>query len=468
MLASSVAVSAGMIAAGAAGAAVAADANISGAKAVLVDGPLKHGQFIDVATTRGGKRSTERAQGGIIQLKTGDQTLDTYCIDLHNPTQRGAKYQETGWESSSLAGNEDAGRILWILQHSYPQVSAGQLAKDTQIGGLSEDEAAAGTQAAIWHFSDGADAVPEDGKANELTKYLIKNAQQLEEPKPTLSLAPTSVSGKSGALLGPITVTTNGSSVDLAVDADGAKAGLTITDKAGKAITSAKPGEEIYAKAPVGGTHGTATIKATTAAQVSVGRAFTGVNADNVHSQTLILAGSEAVPATAGVTVNWAPAGPIPAVTSKVDCVQGAVVVTATNNGDQDYTFTLNGKTYTVKPGGTTSVPIKVEEDKPYHFTVTGPNGFKQDIQGVLNCKTDTAITTPGSSESPKPSPSPSSSTGGGTGGSTGGSTGGGLAFTGGGSETPWLAGTAGALLIAGGGAVFALRRRGRHSRTSA
>ncbi|KJK56612.1 hypothetical protein UK12_21490 [Saccharothrix sp. ST-888] len=458
MLASSVALSAGLTTAGAA---VAADANTSGTKAVLMDG-LKHGEAIKV--------DNRMVEGGIIQLKTGDhQTLDTYCIDLHNPTQRGATYQETGWESSSLAGKpEQAGKIRWILQNSYPQVSAAQLAKNTGIQGLSEDAAAAGTQAAIWHFSDGANAVPQDGQAKQLTDYLTDKAVKLEEPKPTLSLAPTSVSGKSGALLGPITVTSNGASVDLAVDADGTKAGLTVTDKNGKAITSAKSGDEIYAKAPGGGTHGTATIKASTSAQVSIGRAFTGVNADNVHSQTLILAGSEAVPVTAGVSVNWAPAGPIPAVTNKVDCVQGAVVVTATNNGDQDYTFTLNNKTYTVKPGGTTSVPVKVEEDKPYHFTVTGPNGFKQDIQGVLNCKTDTGTTTPSSTPSATPSSTPSSSTGGGTGSSTGGSTGGGLAFTGGGGETPWLAGIAGALLVAGGGAVFALRRRGRHGRTSA
>ncbi|MGE7436940.1 MULTISPECIES: Cys-Gln thioester bond-forming surface protein [Kitasatospora] len=461
MLASSIAISAGMITAGAA---AAVDVTTSGAKAVLVDGPLRHGQAIDIPMKDG---KVEHAQGGLIELKTGDQTLDTYCIDLHNPTQRGAQYQETGWESSSLAGNKDAGKILWILEHSYPHISADQLAKDANIAGLTEDEAAAGTQAAIWYFSDGANAVPKDGKANDLAKYLIKSAQPLEEPKPTLSLSPNAVSGKSGALLGPISVTTNGSSVDLSVDADGAKAGLTVTDKNGKAITSAKSGDEIYAKAPGGGAKGTAGIKATTSAQISVGRAFTGVNADNVHSQTLILAGSEAVPATASVKVNWAPTGPIPAVTSKVDCVQGAVVVTAANNGDQDYTFTLNGKTYTVKPGASTSVPIKVDEDKSYHFTVTGPNGFKQDIQGVLNCKTDTGTTTPSSTPSAKPSPSTSSSTGGGTGGSTGGSTGGGLAFTGGGSETPWLVGAGGALLVAGGGAVFALRRRGRHSRTT-
>jgi len=439
MLASSMVVGGGLAAAGAA---AAASPSATGATGVLVPG-VRYSETIKIGD--------KTVQGGIIQLKTdGDKLLDTYCIDLFNGTKPSAVYQETGWESSSLAGKpEQAGKILWILQHSFPKVSAEQLAKDTKIEGLSKEDAAAGTQAAIWHFSDGANAVPEDAEARQLTDYLIGHAIKLEEPKPTLTLNPAAVSGKSGALLGPITVTTNGSSVALALDETGTKAGLAITDKTGKAVKSAKSGDQIYAKAPAGANPGSATIKATTSAEVSIGRAFTGVNSEGKHSQTLILAGSEPVPATAGVTVNWAPTGPIPAVTAKVDCVQGAVVVTATNNGDQDYTFTLAGKSVTVKPGATQSVPVKVGEDQPYDITVTGPNGFKQEFKGVLNCKTDSTTTTP--------TPTTPGTT-----------TGGGLATTGGGSETPVLAGIAGALVIAGGAAVFALRRRGRHSRTSA
>ncbi|MFJ9518706.1 Cys-Gln thioester bond-forming surface protein [Kitasatospora sp. NPDC101801] len=440
MLASSMLLGSGMMLAGAASA---AGSETTGAKAKLKPG-VRFSETISYE--RDGHKY--EVQGGILQLETEDEKiLDTYCIDLLNPTQPSADYTETGWASSSLAGKpEEAGKILWILRNSFPQQSIEKLREATKIADLSQDDAAAGTQAAIWHFSDGVDAVPDDPQAKQLTEYLRQKAVKLEEPKPTLSLSPAAVSGKSGDLLGPITVTTNGASVSLALDEAGTKANLSITDKAGKAVKTAKNGDEIYAKSPAGANPGNATIKAGTSAEVSVGRAFTGVNAQGKHSQTLILAGSQPVPVTASVAVNWAPTGPIPAVSAKVDCVQGAVVVTAANNGDQDFTFTLSGQTVTVPPGGTKSVPVKVAEDTAYDIVVSGPNGFKQEFKGVLNCKTDTA-----SSPTPKaPSASPSGPV---------------LANTGGGGQTPLLAGIAGALVIGGAAAVFTLRRRGRHSR---
>ncbi|BFV56903.1 TQXA domain-containing protein [Kitasatospora sp. CMC57] len=440
MLASSVLLGSGMMLAGSAGA---AGAGATGAKAKLKPG-VRFSETISYE--RDGKK--HQVQGGILQLETEDEKiLDTYCIDLLNPTQPSADYTETGWDSSSLAGKpEEAGKILWILRNSFPQLSIEKLRESSKIADLSEDDAAAGTQAAIWHFSDGADAIPDDPQAKQLTDYLRQKAVKLEEPKPTLSLNPAAVSGKSGDLLGPITVTTNGSAVALALDEAGTKANLSITDKTGKPVKSAKNGDQIYAKSPAGAEPGNASIKASTSAEVSVGRAFTGVNAQGKHSQTLILAGSQPVPVTAAVTMNWAPTGPIPAVSAKVDCVQGAVVVTATNNGDRDFTFTLAGQTVTVPPAGTKSVPVKVAEDTAYDIVVTGPNGFKEEFKGVLNCKTDTAA-----SPTPKaPSASPTGPV---------------LANTGGGGQTPLVAGIAGALVIAGAAAVFTLRRRGRHSR---
>ena len=73
-----------------------------------------------------------------------------------NPTQRDAKYQETAWSGTSLGTNKDAGKIRWILQNSYPQVNdlAALAAKAGVQGGLTEQDAAAGTQVAIWRYSD--------------------------------------------------------------------------------------------------------------------------------------------------------------------------------------------------------------------------------------------------------------------------------------------------------------------------
>ncbi|GAA3063594.1 hypothetical protein GCM10020000_53820 [Streptomyces olivoverticillatus] len=53
----------------------------------------------------------------------GGGTLQTYCIDILTNTVDGAKYKEAGWDESSLHDNKNAGKIRWILQHSYPQVN---------------------------------------------------------------------------------------------------------------------------------------------------------------------------------------------------------------------------------------------------------------------------------------------------------------------------------------------------------
>ncbi|WP_280717849.1 Cys-Gln thioester bond-forming surface protein [Kitasatospora sp. MAP5-34] len=461
MLTSTLLVGGGLMTAGSASATTPGG---SGVTAHLLPG-LSHGQPVTIDAPG----HQEFGQAGLFAIQASDgSNLPVYCIDLLNGTRDNARYQETDWGSSSLAGAAGP-KIKWILEHSYPNVSPGQLATDasakgTQLDGLTADEAAAGTQVAVWSFSDPNVPVhQQDAKAEQLTQYLIDQAQGATdgEPKASLTLNPGSVSGKSGDRLGPITVDTTAAHVDLGLDPVAAKAGLVLTDAAGNVVKSVKGGDAIFAKAPAGAAPGTGTITATSSVEIPVGRVFTGADEDGNHSQTLILAGAKSVSVSATATVTWAPTGPIPAVTAKVDCAHGAVVVTVTNNGDQDFVFTLAGQTVTVKPKGTQSIPVKVAEGQKYDIVVTGPNGFKQEFKSVLNCKTTSSTGTPTSSPTPgtghSATPSPSAT----------GTPGGGLAFTGGGGETPLLAGIAGALVIAGGGAVFALRRRGRHSRTS-
>ncbi|GAA1958271.1 thioester domain-containing protein [Kitasatospora viridis] len=416
--------------------------------------------------------------GGLMLLKGPGGMVETYCIDLNDPTEGGVKYQEAGWGATSLAINKDADKINWILQNSYPHVTdLGQLAKEAGVDKLSALQAGIATQAAIWHFSDGVDAAPDDSVAAALTKYLEGSANTgLKEPSPTLQLTPEKISGKSGGVLGPITVATSAGSAGVQLDKASAAAGIELTDKTGATVLSdksgqltnpAKNGDSLYLKVPAGTAAGSAIVTASATTQLQIGRAFVSLD-----HQTLIVAGSQAVSVNAATTATWTPAGPAPAVTSMVNCATDTIDVTVANNGDQDYKTTVTSGSFNqavdVKPGGSQVVHVPGTQGQPYSITVTGQDSK---ITGTLNCHIattppTTAPTTPATLAAPSTpagaaTPSASASASPTTGGKS-------LAFTGGGSNSGLIAGAAGALVLLGAGAVFTMRRRGRHSRTSA
>ncbi|MFG3283928.1 Cys-Gln thioester bond-forming surface protein [Streptomyces sp. NPDC048111] len=450
-LATAAAVS-GLVAAGA----------IAGAGAAFADTPDQQGQGGATATIQGlepgsfadatiiGKHGKEKdVSAGLFRMNVdGGGTLRTYCIDIHNPTQSDAKYRETPWSGTSLANNKDAGKIRWILENSYPQKNdLGQLAAAAGIKGkLNNAEAAAATQAAIWHYSDGATVKVKNDIGEKLAEWLISNAKVVEEPKASLTLDNASVAGKSGSKLGPVTVHTNGDKVAVTPSEELKAAGVKVVDKAGKVVTSAANNSQLFFDVPAGAQPGAGAVRLSTTTQVPVGRAF----ASDSKSQTQILAGSSDSTVNAQAKVTWAKQGAIPAVTVKKDCAKGGVDITVTNKGDEAYPVTVGGKTLgSVKPGETKTVLFPVAEDEKYDFTIAG-----QHFSGTLDCKT-TGTATPTPSSKPSPATAGGSSTSGNTGG-----TGTNLAETGSSSATPMIAGAAVVLVLLGGGAVFFLRKK--------
>ncbi|MEU4844191.1 LAETG motif-containing sortase-dependent surface protein [Streptomyces gilvosporeus] len=393
----------------------------------------------------------QRVGAGLFEMSVDNGgALQTYCIDIHNPTQQQAKYQEVPWSASSLHNNADAGKIRWILQNSYPQVNdLAALASKAHAGNLTENTAAAGTQVAIWRFSDHVKVDAVDPAAEKLADYLEKSAQNLAEPKASLTLDPPAVSGKSGGRLGPVTVHTNADSVAVA-PAAGLPSGVKVVGKDGKPVTSATDGTQLFFDVPKGAADGSTSLTAQAATKVPVGRAFTGIG-EHAKSQTQILAGSSESTVSAAATVSWKKQGAIPAVTADKNCAKGGVDVTASNKGDQAFRFQLAGKNYEIAPGKSRTVTVPVAEDQPYEITVKGEGGFKKTFSGVLDCKT---AGNGGSTPAPKPSPA--------TGGTTGGH-GTDLAETGSSSATPVIAGIAVVLVLVGGGAVFFLRKKKAH-----
>lgn len=261
-----------------------------GAVAVL-DGLKTYGTA-QLNTGKGEK--PQELPAGLFEMKVdGGGTIQTYCIDFHTPTKDGAKYLETPWDQSSLGTNQDAGKVRWILQHSYPQVNNfAALAEQAGTGQLDEKTAAAGTQVAIWRFSDKADVTAKDANAEKLADWLEANAKNVAEPKASVALSPAAVSGKAGEKLGPVTVHTDAGQVAVAPPADAAASEVQVTDKAGKPVTEAADGTDLYFSVPQDATDGSSSFSVQASTSVPVGRVFAGL----IKSQTMILAGSASPP----------------------------------------------------------------------------------------------------------------------------------------------------------------------------
>ncbi|MFJ8308279.1 MULTISPECIES: LAETG motif-containing sortase-dependent surface protein [unclassified Streptomyces] len=442
-LATAIAVS-GLVAAGA----------IAGAGAAVADTPDQQGQGGATATIQGLEKGsydralingTEDVPAGLFRMNVdGGGTLRTYCIDIHNPTQSEAKYNETPWSGTSLSTNKDAGKIRWILENSYPHINdLDALAKKAGITGKFNNAlAAAGTQVAIWRYSDGAKVEAKDKNAETLADWLVKNAQDADEPKASLTLDNPSVAGKVGQKLGPVTVHTNADKVTVTRSQELTDAGVKVVDKAGQAVTTVANGSQLFFDVPATAKPGSGALRLQATTQVPVGRAF----ASDSKSQTQILAGSSDSTVQTEAKLTWAKQGAIPAVSVKKDCVKGGVDITVSNKGDEAFPVTVGGKTVaSVKPGESKTVLFPVAEGQKYDFTIAG-----QHFSGVLDCK-NVGSGTP----TPSSKPSPASA-----GGSSTGTNGTNLAETGSSSATPMIAGAAVVLVLLGGGAVFFLRKK--------
>lgn len=327
-----------------------------------------------------------RIPAGLFEMSVdGGGTLQTYCIDMHNPTQQDAKYHETPWSGTSLATNKDAGKIRWILQNSYPQVNdLAALAAKAGVKNLTEQDAAVGTQVAIWRYSDDADVDAVAPGAQKLADYLEKSARDLSEPRASLTLDPPALSGRPGERIGPVTVRTDANSVTLTPPAGAATSGVRIVGEDGEEITSATNGSRVFLDVPEDGADGAATLTAQASTTVPVGRAFTS----DSRSQTQILAGSSESTVAATARVTWAAKGAIPALSAVKNCAEDGLDITAVNKGDEPFTFELMGTRHTVGAGTSRTVTIPLQEDQAYDFTITGPGGHSQRFTGVLDCET--------------------------------------------------------------------------------
>lgn len=243
---------------------------VSTAHATGVKGEL-NGRGSGVEVSIGG----EEVWAGQFRLTIdGDGNIYTYCIDFHTPMANGEPYEEANWDESNVA---NLGKITWVLAHGFPTVSPAALAAASGAGSLTEEQAAAATQSALWKLADdvGLDDT-NDAAVLSAYDYLVNSAVPVVEPPATLHITPASLTGVVGERIGPFTVATTGGPVSLS-SASGA-----ITDADGNPLTTVGDGDTFYitVDAP-----GTVVIDAEATATLFLGRVFLGINE---NQQTLI------------------------------------------------------------------------------------------------------------------------------------------------------------------------------------
>ncbi|MEV7541533.1 TQXA domain-containing protein [Streptomyces sp. NPDC089915] len=290
--------------------AASAGASAGGARAVL-DGLKTYGQA--VLHARDG--SVRQIPAGLFEMRVdGGGMLQTYGVGVEGNAQPQARYTESGWGGSPLAGSSEAGgRIRWVLEHSYPQHNdlAG-LAKAAGAGALTAESAAAGTQVAIWRLADGAQVEAADQAAEKLAGYLQREAGRLPEPPASLGLDPGRVTGPvtgpTGTRLGPVTVRTGAQSVTVTPDAAALAMGVRVVDEDGRQVSTAANGSRLFFEVPAGTPDGTASVTVQGSTKVPVGRVFSS----GIPAEAQVVAGSSESAAAATATAVWPqpPAGP--------------------------------------------------------------------------------------------------------------------------------------------------------------
>ena len=175
-----------------------------------------------------------------LKLDNDAEELLTYCVELDVDARLGATMIESEWAaypdgSEAFAAQPD--KVLWILHRSYPNTGLAELAAAIGVPALSEREAIAGTQAAIWHFSN--DAKLDAGNLPNIQKlydYLTGEANTGigVQPPVSLALSPDMIADlDAGKNAGPFTLDSTAAVVRLTVEGPD---GVQIVDSTGRAV----------------------------------------------------------------------------------------------------------------------------------------------------------------------------------------------------------------------------------------
>ncbi|CAL9441430.1 hypothetical protein SUDANB121_02269 [Nocardiopsis dassonvillei] len=238
----------------------------------------------------------------LYSLRTGnDDSVRAYTASPDDEVRRRAAYVESDW---SDAPGESAGRARWIVAHSYPNRDLLSLGLDTGLP-LSEDQAIAGTQAALWRVLAGVE--PDRGANDDAVLALYDHLMEGDGvvapgPRP-LTVSPDHLEATAPQEpLGPLTVSSTGGG-PLRVSLSGAPASWLV-DAQGRQTAQVSHGGELYLDVKPSVPAGVVTLHVRgESLPLAEGSLFTG--RDGVRTRPLITAEPGEANITTAATVTW-------------------------------------------------------------------------------------------------------------------------------------------------------------------
>ncbi|MFD0203692.1 MULTISPECIES: thioester domain-containing protein [Saccharothrix] len=325
----------------------------------------RDGELLDGNARENGKQAFNASLIGLKLHEGGeDHTAQAYCVELPTPLEDGKPLEEVPWgehPNPDTKFKENAAKVNWVLQNSYPAVGAEDAFKlyglDPKNAEKKRSILIAAAQAAVWHFSDGVDLRKDDsttetedvygGTVDELVhkayEYLTTKAVDLAEPKPTLSIEPGELEGEAGEKIGPFVVSTTATEAILTaelpagvtiVDADGNP--LPVADEDSRSAAATTNVAEVWVKVDSGVEPGEVEFTVSASAKLRSGRLF--VSSDrNQKTQSLIIAKSETFPVSAKAKAKWVEAT---VVTTTTEATTTTVPTTTTTEAPTTTTTT--------------------------------------------------------------------------------------------------------------------------------
>lgn len=248
-------------------------------------------------------------------LRVADHaSVRAYTATVDGQVRPHTAYVESAWSGASQwtttpGATDPVDQAHWIVSHAYPQVDLAPLAEQAGLPWLEEQQAIAGTQAALWHVLEEGEPDPDanDPSVLALHEHLVRGSEAAVDDtlSRSLEILPAHVEEVApDAPLGPLTVHSAGEEA-VTVSVRGAPPSWLV-DGNGEQVTHRHDGEQVYLDVDPSVPAGVVTLHVSGEdVPLPEGRLYTG--RDGVRTRPLVTAEAGSAASSTVATLTWHP-----------------------------------------------------------------------------------------------------------------------------------------------------------------